>query len=213
MTFSIVAISPREKELGVAVSTAVPCVGARVPHVEMNVGAIATQARTNIWIGIKGLKMLKLGLSPQTVLDALLREDPLREERQAAIIDIYGRKAVFTGSKTIDWKGHIIGKNYIVIGNLLVGRQVLESMSKAFEKSNGSLAERLLLALKAGDDAGGDRRGKCSAALLVAGPKYVEEYKSPAVSMRVDYHEEPVIELIKIYNRLKEIRMKARSTR
>lgn len=208
MTFSIVAISPRERALGVAVATAVPCVGALVPHVEINVGAIATQAKTNVWIGIKGLKMLKLGLSPQTVLNALLEEDLMKEERQAAIIDIHGRKAVFTGSETIDWKGHIIGDNYIVAGNLLVGGQVLEAMSKAFEESEGNLANRLLSALKAGDDAGGDRRGKCSAALLVSSSEYVEKYKFPSISIRVDYHQEPVKELIKIYNKFLEIRMK-----
>lgn len=208
MTFSIVALSHKTKSLGVAVATAVPCVGALVPHVEMNVGAIATQARTNVWIGINGLKMLKLGLSPQTVLEALLKEDPLREERQAAVIDVQGRKAVFTGSNTIDWKGHVIGGNYVVTGNLLVGSRVLEAMAEAFEESDGDLAGRLLLALKAGDEAGGDKRGRCSAALLIGGPRYKDRSGLPIISMRVDYHEKPVKKLFKIYNKFREIRMK-----
>jgi len=196
MTFSMVARCRKTLTLGVCVSTAVPAVGSRVPHIEAGVGAIATQAETNIFYGIEGLKLLKAGLSPQAALETMLKEDPDRESRQVIIIDKEGRTAAFTGKETIDWKGHLIGKDYAVAGNMLVGNQVIEAMAQTFESSKGELAKRLLKALEAGQEAGGDKRGKISAALVVANQ---QREKSPILDLRVDEHHDPVKELKRIF--------------
>jgi len=201
-TFSIVARCAKTSALGVCVATAVPAVGSVVPHAEEVVGAIATQASTEISYGIKGLQLLKIGFSPQTALEAMLKEDEDRETRQVTIIDKEGRTAAFTGKKTIDWKGHFIGKNYAVAGNMLVGSKVLEAMAATFENSEGELAERLLKALEAGQKAGGDKRGKASAALLVVGERKVET--RPFLDLRVDEHQDPVRELRRIYEAYKK---------
>jgi len=183
--------------LGVCVSTAVQAVGSRVPHVEAGVGAIATQANTNILYGINGLKLLKTGLSPRAVLETMLKEDPQRESRQVIIIDRDGRTAAFTGKETMNWKGHLVGKDYAVAGNILVGSRVIKAMAQTFENSKGELAERLLKALEAGQDAGGDKRGRLSAALLVAGKE--QRGTRPILDLRVDEHPNPVEELIRIF--------------
>ena len=196
-TFSMVARCPRALALGVCVSTASPAVRSRVPHVEAGVGAIATQARTNILYGTNGLVLLKRGFSPEKALEAMLEEDPERESRQVILIDKLGRKAAFTGKETIDWKGHLIGKNHVVAGNLLVRGRVIEAMAQTFESSEGLLAERLMRALEAGQEAGGDKRGRVSAALLVASEKQREAL--PIIDLRVDEHENPVKELRRIF--------------
>jgi uncharacterized Ntn-hydrolase superfamily protein len=197
----MVARCPRTLALGVCVSTAAPAVGSRVPHVEANVGAIATQARTNVLYGIEGLKMLKAGFSPQETLKAVLKKDPDQESRQVIIIDKEGRKAAFTGKETNDWKGHLTGKDYVVAGNLLVGGRVLEAMAQAFERSEDLLADRLMRALEAGQEAGGDRRGRVSAALLVASRK---NKGTPLIlALRVDKHKDPVTELRRIFESYK----------
>jgi len=193
----MVARCPKTLALGVCVSTAVPAVGSRVPRVEAGVGAIATQAETNISYGINGLKLLKKGLSPQAALETMLKEDPDRETRQVIIIDGEGRTAAFTGRETIDWKGHLIGEDYVVAGNMLVGSQVIEVMALTFENSEGELAERLLKALEAGQEAGGDKRGRVSAALLVAGEERRENH--PILDLRVDEHHDPIKELRRIF--------------
>jgi len=198
MTFSIVARCSKTLVLGVGVSTAVPAVGSVVPHVEVDVGAIATQAQTNIFYGIEGLKLMKAGLSPQTALETMLSEDKEREKRQVVIIDAHGRTAAFTGRETVEWKGHLIGKDHIVAGNMLVGSPVLEAMTGAFEAEKGNLAERLLKALEAGQEAGGDRRGRMSAALLVADKRWKSETR-PLLDLRVDAHPNPVKELHRVY--------------
>lgn len=201
-TFSMVAICPKTLELGVCVSTAVPAVGSRVPHVEAGVGAIATQAKTNILYGTNGLKMLKKGFSPQKVLEVMLKKDSDRESRQVIIIDKEGRKAAFTGKDTIDWKGHLIGKDYVVAGNLLVGGRVIRAMAQTFESSDGLLAERLMRALEAGQEAGGDKRGRVSAALLVASENLSGAH--PILDLRVDEHKNPVRELRRIFESYKK---------
>lgn len=178
--------------LGVCVSTAVPAVGSRVPHVEAGVGAIATQAKTNILYGINGLKMLKMGLSPRAALETMLKDDPERESRQVIVIDKDGRTAAFTGKETNDWKGHVVGKDYVVAGNMLVGSKVIEAMAQTFETSEGELAERLMKALEAGQEAGGDKRGRASAALVVASHK---RGTSPILDLKVNKHPDPVREL------------------
>ena len=200
-TFSMVARCQKTFSLGVCTSSAAPAVRSRVPHVEKGVGAIATQANTNILYGIDGLKLLKRGLSPQIALRTMLKEDPDRETRQVIIIDKQGRTAAFTGKETIDWKGHLIGKNYVVAGNMLVGSKVIEAMAQAFEGSEGELAERLMEALEAGQESGGDKRGKTSAALLVVGKEQKET--RPLIDLRVDEHPDPVNELRRIFENFK----------
>lgn len=198
MTFSIVAHCPETLSLGVCVSTAAPAVGSVVPHVEANVGAIATQAHTNVFYGINGLKLLQMGFSAHTALDAMLREDKDKEKRQVIIVDAEGKKVAFTGQETDNWKGHLIGEDFVVAGNMLVGSQVLKSMAERFEFAEGNLAERLLQALEAGQKAGGDKRGRLSAALLVAGEQWKTEAR-PRLDLRVDAHPEPIRELKRIY--------------
>lgn len=197
-TFSMAARCPKTLSLGVCVSTAVPAVGNRVPHVETRVGAIATQAKTNITYGINGLELLRKGFSPRRALEILLKEDPDRESTQVIVIDKDGRTAAFTGKETTGWKGQLIGKNYVVAGNMLVGDIVIEAMANAFETSEGdALPERLMKALEAGQKVGGDKRGKVSAALLVA---YNErQAKSPVLHLKVDEHPDPVRELRRIF--------------
>ena len=193
MTFSIVARCPKTLALGVAVASASIAVGNRVPHIKAGVGAVATQAKTNVNYGIEGLKLLEMGFSPKEALEALLEKDPEREERQIIMIDAEGRVAAFTGKMTIGWSGHIIGRDYAVAGNVLVSREVIEAMVAAFEKSEGeTLAERLLKALEAGQHVGGDRRGRASAALKVQGSNL-------HVDLRVDFDPDPVKKLRRIY--------------
>ena len=203
MTFSIVARCPTTLALGVCVSTAVPAVGSVVPHVEAKVGAIATQGQTNIFYGINGLKLLKMGFSPQTALDAMLKEDSKRERRQVAIIDKNGRTAAFTGKETLEWKGHLVGEAYVVAGNALVGAEVIEAMAQTFENSKGDLAERLLKALESGQEAGGDRKGRASAALFVVDKQPL--LTRPFVDLRVDEHLNPVSELRRIWEDFKKL--------
>ncbi len=198
----MVARCPKTMALGVCVSTAVPKVGSRVPHVEAGVGAIATQAKTKILYGTNGLKLLKKGFSPKKALEAMLEKDPDRESRQVIIIDKDERKAAFTGKETINWKGHLVGKDYVVAGNMLVGSKVIEVMAQSFESSEDLLAERLMRALEAGQKAGGDRRGRVSAALLVASSK--QKGTPPILDLRVDEHENPVAELRRIFDSCKK---------
>jgi len=201
-TFSLVAKCPKTSSLGVCVSTAVPAVGSVVPHAEAGVGAIATQAQTDILYGIEGLKLLKMGLSPKVALETMLSKDPNRELRQVTIIDRAGEKAAFTGKENVEWKGHITGKNCVAAGNMLVSSIVLKAMVEAFESSTGWLAEKLMKALEAGDAAGGDKRGKVSAALLVVGEEKLMQIR-PFLSLRVDLHDEPVRELRRIFEAYK----------
>jgi len=201
-TFSMVARCPKTGALGVCVSTATLAVGSVVPHVEANVGAIATQGYTNIKYGVKGLKLLRLGLSPKTALEALLKDDSQRDLRQVIIIDKYGRKAAHTGMRTSEWRGHIIGEDYVAAGNMLSSSRVIEAMAEAFESSAGWLADRLMQALEAGDAAGGDIRGKLSAALLVVGGIAMPETR-PILDLRVDMHKDPVKELRRIFEAYK----------
>jgi len=198
MTFSIVARCLKTLALGVAVSTAVPAVGSVVPHVKANVGAIATQAQTNIVYGTQGLELLEKSLTPQDALETIRARDPDREKRQVIIIDAAGRTAAFTGQETVGWRGHLIGEGYVVAGNMLAGSRVIKAMSDSFERGKSSLAERLLKALEAGQDAGGDKRGRMSAALLVADERWTSSGR-PLLDLRVDAHPSPVEELRRVY--------------
>lgn len=195
MTFSITARCPKTGQFGVAVSTAVPAVGSLCPFAKAGVGAIATQSFVNPYIGVNGLVYLEEGLTAAEVLEKVLAEDPEPELRQVAIVDKNGNSVAFTGEKCDTWNGHSTGENYAVAGNMLVGEKTIEAMAKAFEeKTELSLAERLLCALEAGQAAGGDKRGKQSAALYVVG---TEAY--PLLDLRVDEHEDPVKELRRVF--------------
>ena len=190
-TFSILASSPDSKLMGVAVASGSTSVGERVPHAKPGVGVIATQAHTNVAYGINGLELLAKSLSPKDVLDRLLYEDSGRELRQVAIMDFKRRKAFFTGAGVPDWHGEATGESYIVVGNLLAGENVVLSIAEEFERTRGELAWRMARALKAGSEAGGDKRGEKSAALIVVDQRKVK------VKMKVDEHKDPVEELIR----------------
>jgi uncharacterized Ntn-hydrolase superfamily protein len=204
MTFSIVghlantvgAADGAPVSLGVAVASKFLAVGAAVPAAAADVGAIATQAFANLAYGPDGLRLLAEGRSAQETLDALTTGDEGRDQRQAGVVDAAGRSATFTGSACHDWAGGRTGDGYAVQGNILTGPDVVEAMEKAWLGSEGRLADRLLTALAAGDRAGGDRRGRQSAALLVVrqaggygGTSDVE------VDLRADDHPDPVPEL------------------
>lgn len=195
-TFSIVAYDPATGDLGVAVSSKFPAVGAMVPYARAGVGAVATQAAANLRFGPEGLKLLESGLTPQQALDKLIEGDPGRDDRQLGLVDARGRAGAWTGKKCFPFAGHIIGENFSVQGNILAGRPVIEAMAQAFTKSSGSLAERLMAALEAGEAAGGDQRGKESAALLVVreGAGY-GGVGDRWIDLRVDDNPEPVKEL------------------
>ncbi len=197
-TFSILAISPDSKLMGIAVASGSASVGDRVPHAKPKAGIIATQAYTNVAYGIKGLELLAKGLSPTEALDRLLMEDRENELRQVALMDFTRRKAVFTGARTPEWHGETIGESYIVIGNLLTGKKVLSSMAEEFERSSGDLAWRMLMALKAGSEGGGDRRGEKSAALMTISTEKVEH------EIKVDLNDNPIQELRRLLEHLRE---------
>lgn len=194
-TFSIAARDPRTGDFGVAVSTARPNVGSLVPFVSRR-GAIATQARVNTELGRRGLVLLEQGVPVATALGALLDADPERAIRQVHGVDGDG---VFchTGADCVSWCGHETGPGFTVAGNMLAGPQVIRAMAQAFAaagEEKRELSERLLLALEAGQAAGGDKRGRQSAALLVA-----SEEPRMYHNLRVDDHADPVAELRRIY--------------
>ncbi len=168
-TFSIVAYDRAAGDWGVAVASRYFSVGSVVPWAEAGVGAIATQANVNVGYGPRGIELLKQGLTAKQVLDKLLAEDTFegKDGRQVAIIDSKGNIATFTGPNAPNWAGDRQGKNWSAQGNILVGPQVPDAMGKAFEATQGELAEKMWAALKAGDDAGGDSRGKQSASMLI----------------------------------------------
>ena len=197
-TFSILAISPDSRLMGVAVASGSTSVGERVPHARPGVGVIATQADTNLAYGIIGLKLLTEGLIPKEALNRLLMEDLERELRQVAIMDFQRRKAVFTGAKTPGFHGELVGENCVVIGNLLTGQEVVNSMTEEYEMSSGDLTQRLAMALKAGSESGGDKRGEKSAALIVVSTEKVE------TEIKIDVHEKPIEELCRKLGILKK---------
>jgi uncharacterized Ntn-hydrolase superfamily protein len=178
--------------MGVATASGSTNVGDRVPHTKPGVGVIATQAYTNVAYGIKGLKLLEEGLSPEQALAKLLMEDSGRNMRQVAIMDFKGRKAVFTGSDVPEYYAEFVGKDYIVIRNLLSTKAVVKSMAREFEFSEGSLAFRMLNALHVGSKSGGDKRGERSAALIVVSNENLE------IEIKVGMHEQPIKELFRL---------------
>jgi uncharacterized Ntn-hydrolase superfamily protein len=200
VTFSIVAADLDNGDWGVAVASKFPCVGAVVPHARAGVGAVATQAWANTSFGPEGLDLMAAGSSAQQTLDALLVADEGRKDRQVAFVDANGLAVTFTGDDCMDWAGGIAGDAFAAQGNILVGRHVVESMADAFASADGDLCDRLLEALVAGDAAGGDRRGKQSAALLVVreGGGY-EGRNDRYIDCRVDDHAEATTELVRLF--------------
>jgi uncharacterized Ntn-hydrolase superfamily protein len=200
VTFSIVACDAHAGQMGVAVASKFLAVGAVVPWLEADVGAIATQALANTRYGPEGLALMREGASAREALDAVLAADPGRDDRQAGIVDARGRGATHTGQSCMAWAGGRAGPGYAVQGNILTGPDVVDAMAESFEASAGDLAHRLLLALAAGDAGGGDRRGRQSAALAVVAPGggYGGNDDS-LVDLRVDDHTDPVSELRRLY--------------
>jgi len=195
-TFSIVGFDPETGSLGVAVQSKFLAVGAVVPWAKAGVGAVATQAMANLTYGPRGLDLLSQGLSAAEVVEALVSADTDREHRQVGVVDARGRAATFTGDECFDWAGGLTGENYTAQGNILVGRETVEVMARTFVEAEGDLAKRLLSALAAGQEAGGDSRGKQSAALLVVreGAGYGGD-NDRLLDLRVDDHPEPIEEL------------------
>ena len=191
MTWSIIARDRSTGQFGIAVATKFFAVGARVPHIAATFGGIATQALVNPYYGIDGMRLLREGRSPREVVDTLISADSGRESRQLHIMDAGGRIASHTGSECVDWCGHIEGTGFSIAGNMLAGAAVLDDTAKAY-MANDHLAfpQRLIAAMRAGEAAGGDKRGKQSAALLIHGD---EEWS--ALDLRVDDHADPLAEL------------------
>jgi uncharacterized Ntn-hydrolase superfamily protein len=193
MTFSIVACDLEEHAWGVAVASKFPAVGALVPWAQADVGAVATQSFANTSFGPRGLALMGTGLSAQETLARLLEADSEKELRQVGLVDTKGGSATFTGASCFAWSGGVTGTGYAIQGNILAGRKVVPAMEKAFLKARGNLPSRLHTALLAGDRAGGDKRGRQSAAIYVVKPKggyggYLDRW----LDYRVDDHEDPV---------------------
>lgn len=200
-TFSIVAFDPKTKEWGIAVESKFVAIGAVTPWARANLGAIATQSYINTTFGPKGLELLSQGKSAQETLEILIAGDEGRNWRQVGIIDAEGNAANYTGANCSKWAGSVKGKNYTIQGNSLVSRATIDAMEEAFLKTEGELAYRLLEALTAGQKAGGDSRGKQSAALLVVqeGGGY-RGFNDVKVDLRVDEHAKPITELRRVYD-------------
>jgi len=195
-TFSIIARDAATGELGVAVQSRAFAVGSRVPHAKAGVGAIATQASTNVAYGVEGLQLLAGGATPEEVVKRLTEADQRRDRRQLAVMDAAGHVKAYTGSGTSAWAGHIEGHDYSVQGNILAGAAVVKEMARAFEATRGELAVRLMAALDAAQAAGGDKRGVQSAALLVVKPiDSPDRTTDKWIDIRIDDSTNPLGEL------------------
>ena len=198
MTWSIIA---RDKSgaFGVAIATRFFAVGALCPHAASGVGALSTQALVNPHYGKQGLDLLRAGVAAADVVKRLVEPDEGREHRQLHVIDNAGRIAQHTGRQCVDWAGAVAGDGFSVAGNMLAGAAVIAETAETFRNSDKPFAERLIGALEAGEAAGGDKRGKQSAALLICS---TEEY--PELHLRVDDHAEPLVELRRLYDKAHE---------
>jgi uncharacterized Ntn-hydrolase superfamily protein len=195
-TFSIVVYDKLDQTWGVAVASKFPAVGAVVPWAQAGKGAIATQAFANTSFGPQGLDLLGQGLSAETTLERLLAADPGKETRQVGIVDLQGRSATFTGQECMNWAGGLTGPGYAIQGNILAGKHVVLAMESAYLGSEGHLAARLQAALLAGDRAGGDRRGRQSAAIYVVKDQGgYGGFNDRLLDYRVDDDPDPVIKL------------------
>jgi uncharacterized Ntn-hydrolase superfamily protein len=200
MTWSIIARDAKTGAFGVAISTRFFAVGALCPHASGGIGALSTQALVNPTYGPRGLRLLADGVSAPDAVARLVADDPGRAHRQLHAIDAAGRIGVHTGAECVDWCGHAVRDGFSVAGNMLAGPRVVGDTADAYAaEPDRPFAERLIRALEAGEAAGGDKRGKQSAALIIYG---TEEY--PALSLRVDDHAEPLAELRRLETKSRE---------
>jgi len=191
LTFSVAARCPRTGMLGVATSSKALAAGSMVPYCRAGIGAIASQSFVNPYLGIDGLELLEQGLAAERTIERLIEKDHGRDLRQLAIVDKDGRTAAYTGDRCIPWAGQLPGGGYVCLGNILRGEEVVQAMARAFETTLAEeLPERLMRALEAGQEAGGDRRGRQSAGVVT-----VLEEQYPWCDLRVDDHDDPVEEL------------------
>lgn len=194
MTWSIIARDVPSGRIGIAVATCNFAVGARVPHMRTGVGAVCTQALTNPFFGPRGLALLTAGGTAEDVVRMLMMSDEGRAHRQLHIMDREGRFAAETGAQCVGWCGHLIRSTISVAGNMLAGSQVIEATADAYEAAmDVPLPERLVRAMQAGEAAGGDKRGRQSAALLVH-----DAEDSAMLDLRVDDHADPLSELARL---------------
>jgi uncharacterized Ntn-hydrolase superfamily protein len=199
MTWSIIARDPQSGALGVAIATRFFAVGGLCPHAESGVGALSTQALVNPHYGRQGLALLREGLPAAGVVQVLVAKDEGRDHRQLHIVDAGGRIGQHTGRACVDWCGAVSGNGFSVAGNMLANEQVIRETAHAFEASQRPFAERLIAALEAGEAAGGDKRGRQSAALVVCS---TEAYAD--LNLRVDDHADPLAELRRLYEKAHE---------
>jgi uncharacterized Ntn-hydrolase superfamily protein len=191
MTWSIIARDTATGRIGIAVATRFFAVGARVPHIAPRIGGIATQALVNPYYGIDGLKLLREGCAPRDIIETLIAADAGHASRQVHIMDASGRIAAHTGKDCVDWCGHVEGNGFSIAGNMLAAGRVLDDTANTYSANEGTpFAQRLIAAMQAGEAAGGDKRGKQSAALLIYGE---EEWSD--LDLRVDDHTDPLTEL------------------
>ena len=199
MTWSIIARDAASGAFGVAIATRFFAVGALCPHAESGVGALSTQALVNPHYGKQALELLRAGVPAPEVVARLVAPDEGREHRQLHVIDAQGRIGQHTGAQCVDWCGAVSGEGFSVAGNMLANERVLQETKRTYLSSPGSFPERLIAALQAGEAAGGDKRGKQSAALLVFSS---EQY--PDLDLRVDDAAEPLVELRRLYGKAQE---------
>lgn len=194
MTFSLLARDEVSGALGAAVASRFFAVGALCIHVEGGVAALATQALINPMYATGGMALLRTGAAPENVISTLTQPDPGRDQRQLHLIDAQGRIAQHTGSDCVTWAGHARGANISAAGNMLGGSGVVDAMLEGFTRTEGSLAERLISALEAGEAAGGDKRGRQSAAVKICAH---DPY--PELDIRADDHPDPLAELRRLH--------------
>jgi uncharacterized Ntn-hydrolase superfamily protein len=191
MTFSIIAHDVATGQVGIAVASKTLATGARVPHIRTGVGAIASQARVNHYYGPRGLALLAAGASAADTVRLLIAADEDQDIRQVHVMDRHGRFAAHTGAECLEWCGHLVKESYSMAGNILAGPAVLEAMAAAYDAATGlPLAQKLVAAMKAGEQAGGDKRGRQSAGLLIHGTA-----DWALLDIRVDDHADPLSEL------------------
>jgi uncharacterized Ntn-hydrolase superfamily protein len=195
MTYSIVARDPETGHLGIAVASRFFAVGCAVPHIRGRVGAVATQAFVNPTYGPDGLRLLDAGAPPEAIVSIFTQRDEGHPSRQFHLIDAQGRNAAFTGANCVDWAGHLVADGVSVAGNMLEGAQVVAETLLAYQASmDKPLAERLLIAMQAGEDAGGDKRGRQSASLML-----YRDQDYAWLDIRADDHSDPLSELRRLY--------------
>jgi uncharacterized Ntn-hydrolase superfamily protein len=194
MTWSIIAKDPVSGHIGIAVTTCAFAVGARVPFIATGVGAIASQAFINPFYGSRGLELLKAGASAADVIRIVTTSDEGRSDRQVHVMDMQGRFAAYTGDTCVPWAGHLVRDHFSIAGNMLAGPRVIEESARVFAAESAMpFARRFIAALNAGQAAGGDKRGRQSAAILIHDG---EEY--PLIDIRVDDHTDPLAELARL---------------